>query len=407
MIWLRLAASNVFANRRRSIIALGSIALATIALILYAGYINQVREGLKLSFIHAQGTGHLQISGKGGFGDFAETPLQFGLTPAQRNAIETLADKTPEVRRLVPRLSFGGMVSSGPRTLAFGGSAIDPTLEKQAFGMGGAVKAGKALDRRQPADSVILGAEMARQLGVKPGDYVTVMTPTVFGALNAMDMTVVGVRETGNTQGDLFYLQAKLDTVQRLLTTDKISTLAILLDDDADVDAVEKRLLTAAPGIDARTWLQLQPIYTQIMGMYETQFRVFGTLILIVTLMGVAVLILTSVMERAKEIGVMRSLGIARGQVRSTFVYEGLTLCVFGLIAGTAVGALISFAINKMHLTVPPPPGSNRGYPLNLLWDWAAAGEIWLIVLVLGVIASWMTSGRIARMKVVQALGAL
>jgi putative ABC transport system permease protein len=407
MIWLKLAARNVLAYRRRSLIAMGAIAFACLALTVFAGFVNETREGMKLSFIHLQGTGHLQISGKGGFGDFAETALQFGLTPTQRNAIEALGDKTPEVRRMVPRLEFGGMVSSGPRTLPYSGVAIDPSLEKAAFGMGGQVKSGKPLDRRAPDDGVILGVEMARQLGVKPGDYVTVMAPTVLGGLNAMDMTVVGLRETGSTQGDSYYLQAKLPTIQKLLITDKISKLAVVLDDKADVAAVEARLLTAAPGLDARTWLQLQPIYKQVMGMYETAFTVFGTLILIVTLMGVGVLILTSVLERAREIGVMRSLGIAGGQVRSTFVFEGMLLCIAGLLVGAIGGGLATWGINALHLTVPPPPGSTRGFPLRLLWDWGALGEVAILVLILGLAASWLTSGRVARLKVVQALGAL
>ncbi len=110
MIWLRLAWRNVLANRRRSILAMTAIAVATLVLIIFASYVNDIREGMKLSFVRAMGTGHLQVSGKGGFGEFSELPLENGLAPSSRAAIEALADQSPEVRRMAPRLQFGGMV---------------------------------------------------------------------------------------------------------------------------------------------------------------------------------------------------------------------------------------------------------------------------------------------------------
>jgi putative ABC transport system permease protein len=407
MIWLTLAIRNIAANRRRSAIAIGAIAFAATALVLYSGYINEQREGMKFAFIHASGTGHIQLSGTGGFGDFADLPMQFGLTPAQRSAIEAAADKISAVRRTVPRLQFGGIVSSGPRTLPFSGSAIDPAAESSAFGAAGAVSAGTPLNRRAPDDGVVLGVELARQLGVKPGDDVTILTTTALGSQNAIDMPVIGLRSTGSTQGDLYYLQAKLPTIQKLLLTDKITHLVVLLQDKADFGPLSPRLAAAAPGIEARDWMQLTPIFKQVMGQLEMQFEVVGGMLIIVTLLGVAVLILTSVLERSREIGVMRSLGITGRQVRSVFVLEGLLLCVAGVSLGILLGASGSWAINALHLTMPPPPGRNTGYPLRLLWDWNAPAQVTVAVLVFGLGVSWLASGRVTRLKIIEALGAL
>jgi ABC-type lipoprotein release transport system permease subunit len=121
---------------------------------------------------------------------------------------------------------------------------------------------------------------------------------------------------------------------------------------------------------------------------------------------GVAVLILTSVLERSSEIGLMRSLGIAARQVRSAFLLEGVFVCLSGLAAGSIIGAAILWAVNAAHLTSPPPPGGNRGYPLQLLWDWPATMWIWVMVTALGAAVSWLTSGGVAKLKVVDALGA-
>ena len=406
MIWLHLAWRNVLANRRRSLLAIGAVAAATVALILYGNYINAIRAGLEYSTIHG-GTGHLQLSGRGGFDSYSDQPLQFAVTKAQYDALLNAADRMPDVRRVVPRLQFSGLVSNGPRTMSFSGQGIDPVAEKTAFGSRQTMVAGKPLDGRSPDDSVVLGKELARRLGIKPGDTVTVLSPTVSGALNAMDLTVTGIETTGTPQSDLFYLRAPLTAVQSLMATDRVSTVAILLDEQADLGAAERQLLAAVPGIEARDWLQLTPIYQQVVQLYEDQFRVFGSFIVLVTLFGLATLILTSVLERTREIGTLRALGIGKLSVRQIFLLEGILIAVIGLILGTALGAASSSIANALHVTMPPPPGRTTGYPLRLLWDWRAVGIAWLAIVALGSITAWLTSGRIARLKVVDALATI
>lgn len=403
MIWFHLAWRNVLANRRRSLLAICAVAAAAIALILYGNYINAIRAGLQYSTIHG-GTGHLQLSGRGGFDSYSDQPLQFAVTKQQYDALLNATDQMKDVRRVVPRLQFSGLVSNGPRTMSFSGQGIDPVAERNAFGSRQTIVAGKALDGRSAQDSVILGVELARRLGVKPGDFVTVLSPTVSGALNAMDFSVTGLETTGTPQTDLFYLRAPLPAVQSLMATDRVSMVAILLDEDADVTYSEKRILAAVPGLEARDWLQLTPIYQQVVKLYEDQFKVFGSFIVLVTLFGLATLILTSVLERTREIGTLRALGIGKFTVRRIFLFEGFLIAVIGLSVGTALGAGLSNLANALHLTMPPPPGRTNGYPLRLLWDWKAVGIAWVTIVTLGTVSAWLISGRIARLKVVDAL---
>ncbi|HEX8602749.1 MAG TPA: hypothetical protein VF774_08895, partial [Pseudoduganella sp.] len=67
----------------------------------------------------------------------------------------------------------------------------------------------------------------------------------------------------------------------------------------------------------------------------------------------------------------------------------------------------LGHGLNALGLTMPPPPGQTEGYPLRVLWDWSATAAIAAAVLVLGVAAAWMASGRVTRLKVIDALGAL
>lgn len=406
MIWLRLAWRNVWANARRSALVLGTVALAGLALMLFAGYVLATKRGLEFSTIRG-GIGHYQISGRGGFDGYSEEPLAFALAPAQVDAIGTLADRSPEVRRVVPRLQFNGLVSNGPRTLSFSGTGIDPVVENAAFGARQRITAGQPLRSASPDDSVVLGAELARRLGVEPGDPVTVFTTTVSGAINVVDMVVVGLVSTGIPQTELFLLQAKLKAVQDLLVTDKVATVAVLLEDGSDVASATRAMTAAVPGLEIRSWRQLSPTYDQVVGLYTTLFRIFGAFITVVTIFSVATAVLTGVMERTREIGVMRSLGISPAAVRGTFVLEALIVSGFALALAAVATVVLSQAINAAGLTAPPPPGRTVGYAFRIFWDGAAVLRISIVIAVLTAAAAWFVSGRISRLRIVNALGAL
>jgi len=406
MIWLRLSSRNVWANARRSALVLGTVALAALSLMLFAGYVLATKTGLEFSTIRG-GIGHFQISGRGGFDGYAEEPLAFALTPAQVDAIGMVADRSPAVRRVVPRLQFNGLVSNGPRTLSFSGTGVDPIVENAAFGARQRITAGQPLRSDSSEDSVVLGAELARRPGVRPGGTVTVFTTTVSGAINVIDMVVIGLVSTGIPQTDLFLLQAKLTAVQDLLVTDKVSTVAVLLDEGTDAAVVEKAMLRAAPGTEIRTWRQLAPAYDQVVGLYTTLFSIFGAFITIVTIFSVATTVLTSVMERTREIGVMRSLGISPAAVRGAFVLEALIISAYAIIVAAGATILLTYAINAAGLTAPAPPGRTVGYPFRIFWDGAAVIQIACLVAVLSAVAAWFVSGRVSRFRIVDALGAL
>lgn len=131
--WLVLAHRNVLRNGRRSLLLGGTIAIGTLALLLFAAYIAASLDGLRESTIRG-GLGHAQVSALPPADGYVEQQLQYGLDGAERSRIETLLAKMDGVRRVAPRLQFSGLVSNGPRTLTFEAQGVDPVRELQAFG---------------------------------------------------------------------------------------------------------------------------------------------------------------------------------------------------------------------------------------------------------------------------------
>lgn len=409
MQWLVLARRNVWRNGRRSLLLGGTIAVGTLALLLFVSYIAAALDGLRESTVRS-GLGHAQIAGAGHFDGYAEQQLQFGLGHTQQAQIEALLARQPEVRRVAPRLHFSGLVSSGRRTLNFEGTGVLPGRERQAFGAFQTLAEGAALDDDDGGEGdderryrVVLGREMARRLAVRPGQSVTVMTTTADGAVNAMDLEVAGLVATGIPQADLYTLQLPLVTAQELLRTDKVSALAVLYRDTEQADAVSARVaasLAAIGGLELRTWRQLAPLYGQVLNLYRNQFAVFGVVIAIIVCLAVAAMTLTAIYERAGEIGTMRAMGIPHAHVRRLFVLEGLLQGVLGAGSGAVAALAATFALNAARLELAPPPGRNAGVLLHLLPvpEYYAAMLCALPLLAAG--ASWLISRRIGRMAI-------
>ncbi|HEV2720647.1 MAG TPA: ABC transporter permease, partial [Thermoanaerobaculia bacterium] len=183
----RIAFRNVFRNRRRSAITLLVIVFGAVGLILFGGYKQQTFRGLRESTIRSR-VGHLQIYKRGFATNEAKKPLEYGLdnVAALRRAIES--DK--RVKMTAAQVTLMGLVSNGEKSETFIATAVEPAKEKQMNGY--RLTGGTDLPDNEP-DAVILGRGLAASMHAKPGDYLTLMTTTSTGSLNATDVRVAGI----------------------------------------------------------------------------------------------------------------------------------------------------------------------------------------------------------------------
>jgi len=399
--WLVLAHRNVLRNGRRSLLLGGTIAVGALAMLLFAAYIAASLEGLRESTIRG-GLGHAQVTALPPADGYAEQQLQYGLDAGERERIESLLEKNEGVRRIAPRLQFSGLVSNGPRTLNFEAQGVDPLRERQAYGAFQVLAEGEPLRAGEAGRyQALIGREMARRLGAKPGQSLTLMTTTVQGSVNAMDVEVAGIIATGVPERDLYTLQLPLETAQELLRTKKISSLSVLYQDTAGADAQSAAIATALGSkVRLARWQELAPLYPQVMALFRNQFIVFGAIIGLIVFLGVAAMTLATIYERSREIGTLRAMGIPQTMVRRLFMFEGLLQGAFGALAGGVLAWLATIIINAAGVELAPPPGRNVGVPLHMLWLFQPSLAIMAVLPLVAMTAAWLTSRRIGRMPV-------
>lgn len=396
MKWLALSWRNVWRNGRRSVLAVTVMAVGALALLTTAGFILASFEGLRESTIRG-GLGHLQVGAASGV-----------IRPDALAALETALEARPQTRFTLRRLTFEGLVSTGAVTVAAIGSGVDPIKETRLSGGFAPIVAGSGLPVTEaqagPGFHALLGVGLAARLGVAPGDTVTLLATTVGGVLNAIDATVTGTFTTGIPEKDERQVLVRLAAAQVLMNTQGASRLVAVLRDGDAVAPVAAWLGGQAPDLEVTTWRELAPFYDQVVTLYGQIFTVLGIIILLVVALSATNTMLMAVTERTREMGTLLALGIKRGRIRLTFALEGAIIGALAGAAGLAGAAALAVGITLAGIDMPPPPGRTMAYPLTILIDGRAYGAVFAAMIATGAIAAWLPTGRLRRLRIVDAL---
>lgn len=373
MILARLALRNLLRQRRRTALTLMVVVAGFLALSLAGGFMAQTFQGLADAAIRG-GLGHLQVLPAGGReGDEAQS-LERSLPDGE--ALATRLRQNPSVAEVLPRIQFMGLLSSGPRSVAFLGTAVDPVREPRFMACQDALKDGakapggggsRWLSADPAAREVILGTGLARALGASVGRSLTLMSTTKDGALNAVDVEVVGLQDLGLKELNDRVLTVSLATAGQLLDAGPArSALSVVLRHPGDTAREQIRLQALLPGTTVKPWYELASFYRQVKLLYVAIFGFMGLVLFLVVLLATVNTLLMSVMERIREFGVLRAMGLQPGQLLSLLQWEGAFLGILGSALGLTATLLLRAFLNALHLRMPAPPGTSHGYELNI-----------------------------------------
>lgn len=394
---MKLALRNIFRNRRRSAITLAVIVFGAVGIILFGGYKAVTFVGLRESTIRR--IGHVQVFGAGTAKAESQKPLEYGIENA--SALRQAIERDPRVRTTAAQITLMGLVSNGDKSETYLATAVEPAKDREARGH--RLIEGAELPDNEP-DAVLLGRGLATSMKVKPGDYITLLTTTVTGSLNAMDARVAGIIATGVKEYDDRAVKMPIDGAQQLLQTKKVEKLLVFLNKTEDTAAVEETLRKNA-AIETKTWSQLASFYHQVVMLYNGIFGFLGLIVFGTVVFSVANTIVMSIFERTREIGTLLAIGTSRGRVWRMFFLEGLLIGAIGGIVGIVAGAAIAQLINSGNVMLPPPPGYTTGYRLQILMQTPVLVTAFVIAVMTSTLSAILPALKASRMKIVDALG--
>jgi putative ABC transport system permease protein len=312
------------------------------------------------------------------------------------------------VRGVAPRIEFNGMLSNGVKSGVFMGSAVDPAAE-QTLGFSARLASGRDLDPKSGGEiEALIGAGVARSMNVQPGDGLTLLAVTSDGALNGIDVQVVGVVNTGFKEMDDRYLRITLPSAERLLQSDRVTNLVVGLDNTDNTDLVAAQL---APRLQAlpqqlilKKWIDLAAYYKQVRSLFSTIFVFLGIIVFFMVLMSSVNTLLMAMFERTREIGTMLAMGTPRSWIMALFVVEATLLGILGAIVGVAGGNLLAVLINHSGIHLPPPPGTTSPMAFHVMHVPSLMIGSSILVIVSLALASILPAIRASRLQIAEAL---
>jgi putative ABC transport system permease protein len=400
LMWLKFAVQNTLRNRRRSGVTVSIAALGTAAILLAGGFALSTYHGL--AEMAARSTGHLVLANPAQFERDEEVPLQHGLENADALRQRLLAD--PDVRQVLPRVEFSGLISNGEKSTVMMGVGIDPDSEFAVKGPFMNVTAGTLLTRAAKGGDVMLGAGLAKSLKAQPGSGLTLLASTTDGALNALDVQVRGVFSSGVPEMDQRLVYTDVATAQKLLNSQRVSSMGVFLSRMELTESVGQRVAASNPSLKVKTWLDLAVFYTAVRNLYNRIFGAMGLIIGVIVVFVVTNAMAMAIIERTREIGTLRALGTLPRQLQLALGLEGLVLGGVGAMAGAALALAVTGFLLVVPMQMPPPPGQTKGYPLLITFDlWLYVSAMFSMV-ALTVLASMVVARKTVNLPVVQAL---
>ncbi len=262
-----------------------------------------------------------------------------------------------------------------------------------------------------PQDGIVLGVELAHNLGVDLNDTVTLISPQVIWNPLApvppkmKNFRVVGIFDVGMFEFDSSLAYIDLKAAQEFLAIPhKVNGLEVKVADVFDAPAVSARINDAV-GLPyfARDWtVTHEQLWTMLALERHTMFVIL-TLIILVAAFNILSTLIMIVIEKTGEIGIMKAMGATNGAVVRIFVLKGLIIGTVGTALGLAAGLALCYVLKKYQfIKLPAEVYALRTLPVIVQpWDVAL---ICAVALAISVAATIYPAWRAARLEPVEAI---
>jgi ABC-type lipoprotein release transport system permease subunit len=268
-------------------------------------------------------------------------------------------------------------------------------------------RAGRNLE--SPADiGLLIGRELAERLETRLGWRVVLMSEGADNELAERGFPIVGIFEAEPEAMETGYVFTGRAVAQQMLRMgEAVSEIALLAPERGQVDALLPRLRAAAPGLDVRSWTEVEPLLVLTEEVSGVILVIWYVVVFTAMSFGLINTLLMAVFERTREFGLFQALGMRPRQIVGQVLAEALILIGIGLVLGNIAAALtLEWLERGLDLSAFAEGFELAGYS-PVLYPSVDAGDVLaanLLVFVLGLAASLYPAWRAARHVPVRAL---
>ena len=284
-----------------------------------------------------------------------------GVTDTESDMKRLLA--VPRVRGAAPVVVGKAMISSGETDGFIDVKGIDPALEKTVTQLGNAMRAGslEALNRG-PDDipGILIGVDLAQVLGVRVGDDVQLISPRetlspVGPVFRRRNFRVVGIFSLGLYQFDSESAFIRLDVAKRVFGEDSQVFIELRVDDMFKsrkvVEAVNGHF---GPEYRPQDWSDMNKSLFSALWLEKMAISITIGLIVMVAALNIVASLILLVMEKSRDIGILKTMGSPASSIRRIFMLQGLIIGMVGTTAGAVFGSVLIYILDRYQLISVP-----------------------------------------------------
>jgi len=243
-------------------------------------------------------------------------------------------------------------------------------------------------------DDILVGTELAKDLGVTLGDKINVTAATSASRI----LTITGIFDLGNKGANTRTTFVALRTAQALSNlVGGVTTIDITVNDIYAADTIAQSV-QAATGVEADSWIKTNAQFFTAVKAQQNSNTLIRVFVGLSVAFGIASVLVVSVIQRSKDIGILRAMGTSQGQILRVFLLQGGLLGFLGSLLGAAAGGA---AIVFWHAFLRQVDGSEL-FPL-ILEPSLFVGAV-LLAAVTGVAAAAVPALRAAKLDPVVAI---
>jgi lipoprotein-releasing system permease protein len=340
-----------------SIISILGVAVGVMALIIVLSVYTGFTEGLRDQIIGINS--HILVQR---YGFNIEKPEKLA---AQVESVKGVVATTPYIFSQV-------LISSGHNSSGVVLRGIDPQSAGKVINIGEKMTSGKLidLDRDNTIPGIVLGKEMARQLTVSKGSKVRLISPN--GPLSPMGVLpqirtcqVVGIFETGMFEYDSTLGFINLETA-RSLNGDAggVHGLEVRVKDVDQADRVASGIMEKlGPGHSVRDWMQLNQNLFAALKLEKAGIFIALDLIILVAALNIISALVMVVMEKTRDIAILKSMGATTGSIMRIFFYQGTVIGLTGTFMGVMGGLGLCWVLKRYKFIELP----SNVYPMSTM----------------------------------------
>jgi len=300
----------------------------------------------------------------------------------------------PNVRVASPAVQGQGFASRGGNPIGVSITGADPAQQDEISPVTKDLIAGRFVGLA--SDEVVIDYELAKDLSVAVGDRIR-MTSSMG---NTESLSIAGIYSRGQGRGGAY---VTLRTGQSLFAMgNSVNVVYVKVYELFGADQVADRIESLVP-YEARSWSREFPSFVSSLNVQAASAYLISGFSLIASSFAIASVLIVSVLQKSKQIGILKSIGATRSQILRVFTLEGLAIAFAGSISGAIVGSLLVYLISlPLQTTSRPGHVPDQLFPVAILpvYIFGAMGAAILST----VIAAWFPARRAAKMNPVDVM---